>query len=140
MKTFEQYIDEAYNFRLGGSQKKGFNQKIAFADLEKGDDLFYAYINNDGTVHAMRKFTCYEMDYDVKRDELLIWYFQDGLKSGTILEVSKEDINSAIHIRKLGGYRSGMTTIFSTDADAMLEEVNSITKKNYTVDDFAIVK
>ena len=28
MKSFSEYIKEAYNFRLGGSQKKGFNQKL----------------------------------------------------------------------------------------------------------------
>ena len=28
MRSFEQYIKEAYNFRLGGSQKKGFDQNI----------------------------------------------------------------------------------------------------------------
>ena len=43
MRTFEQYIEEAYNFRLGGSQKKGFDQTKAklFKELEKGDIIYW---------------------------------------------------------------------------------------------------
>ena len=40
MRTFEQYIDEAYSFRLGGSQKKGFDQKQTFNELKVGDKVY----------------------------------------------------------------------------------------------------
>lgn len=48
MKTFEQYIKETADFRLGGSQKRGFNQKgfKTFDKLEEGDK-FYVWISND---------------------------------------------------------------------------------------------
>ena len=48
MKTFEQYIKETADFRLGGSQRRGFNQKgfKTFDKLEEGDK-FYVWVSND---------------------------------------------------------------------------------------------
>ena len=45
MKSFEQYIKESYSFRLGGSQRKGFDQteKKSFEELKPGD-VFYAIV------------------------------------------------------------------------------------------------
>ena len=37
----EQNVEEAYNFRLGGSQKKGFNQVKTFGELEEGDNFYW---------------------------------------------------------------------------------------------------
>ena len=44
MLNFEQYLKEAFDFRLGGKQQKGFNQKKTFADLEEGDTFYAAEI------------------------------------------------------------------------------------------------
>ena len=43
MKKFSEYIKESYSFRLGGSQKKGFDQKATktFAELEIGDTFYW---------------------------------------------------------------------------------------------------
>ena len=44
MRTFEQYIDEAYSFRLGGSQNKGYGQAAVenpFEDLKPGDVVYW---------------------------------------------------------------------------------------------------
>jgi len=44
MRTFEQYLREAVDFRLGGSSNKGDAAKKSFKDLEKGDSIFiYIY-------------------------------------------------------------------------------------------------
>ena len=44
MRTFEQYIKEAIDFRLGGSSNKGDAAKKSFKDLENGDSIFiYIY-------------------------------------------------------------------------------------------------
>ena len=42
MKSFSEYIKEAYSFRLGGSQKKGFEQtkQKAFKELEQDEFVF----------------------------------------------------------------------------------------------------
>ena len=47
MKTFSKFLEEAYNFRLGGSSKKGFEQTKykTFADLAL-DEFFYEVCNN----------------------------------------------------------------------------------------------
>ena len=45
MRSFEQYIAEAYNFRLGGSQQKGFGQSKPLSSLEEGDRLFFYHKN-----------------------------------------------------------------------------------------------
>jgi len=49
MKTFEQYIKEIADFRLGGSQKKGFNQNKfkTFDKLEEGDKFYVWGVGND---------------------------------------------------------------------------------------------
>jgi len=39
MRTFEQYIREGVDFRLGGSANKGDNLNV-FSDLESGDKLY----------------------------------------------------------------------------------------------------
>ena len=48
MKSFKQFIEERYSFRLGGSQKKGFDQN-GFKTLDKlvEGDKFYVWISND---------------------------------------------------------------------------------------------
>ena len=45
MLSFEQYVNEAYSFRLGGSQNKGYDQNEVktFGELVRGDDLYIGY-------------------------------------------------------------------------------------------------
>ena len=45
MKSFSDYLSEAYSFRLGGSQRKGFDA-ISFNTL-KNRDFFYMVYNDD---------------------------------------------------------------------------------------------
>jgi len=45
MLNFEQYLKEAFNFRLGGSQQKGLQKALkTFAELEEGDTFYAASI------------------------------------------------------------------------------------------------
>jgi len=56
MKTFEQYIEEAVDFRLGGKDNKGETIFKTFTELSKGD-IFYMYtINNETEQIAERKY------------------------------------------------------------------------------------
>ena len=41
MRTFEEYIREGVDFRLGGSWNKGLNQAKTFDQLEEGDIIYY---------------------------------------------------------------------------------------------------
>ena len=46
MKTFEQYIREAVDFRLGGKSKRGFEDNYRpMRTVKKGDTFYYWYIN-----------------------------------------------------------------------------------------------
>lgn len=58
MKSFSEYLKEAVDFRLGGCQKKGFDQsKVkSFRDLEKGD-VFYFWNKNMGETARERCFS-----------------------------------------------------------------------------------
>jgi len=49
MKSFEQYINEELNFRLGGSSNKGDNLKT-FSELEKGDEFYGWVFKQNGTL------------------------------------------------------------------------------------------
>lgn len=56
MKTFEQYIEEAVDFRLGGKDNKGETLFKTFTELSNGD-IFYMYtINNETEEIAERKY------------------------------------------------------------------------------------
>ncbi len=55
MRSFEQYINEELNFRLGGSSSKGESVKT-FEELEKGDEIhFHAF--EDGELYGSNDFT-----------------------------------------------------------------------------------
>ena len=58
MRTFEQYIEEAYSFRLGGSQKKGFDQNgvKTFRKLEEGDIIYryFKFSGDDGEAETVQ--------------------------------------------------------------------------------------
>lgn len=57
MRSFEQYIDEAFSFRLGGKANKGDNRKT-FSELEKGDKFYGWIFKQNGTlvVHSTYNF------------------------------------------------------------------------------------
>ena len=62
MKSFSEYLKESYGFRLGGSQKRGFNQQpLTFKDLKRGDEVYH-FDNSDGNKIYVYKFD--EIGYD----------------------------------------------------------------------------
>ena len=71
MKTFKQFIDEAYNFRLGGSQKKGFNQPTRLCDMSKGD-TFYWWFGKD----YIGEFEFYKAEV-IKNEKVVKIFFTD---------------------------------------------------------------
>ena len=67
-KTF---IEESYNFRLGGSQRKGFDQKVTFADLAEGESYYIWEPNN-------LKVNEFVIKKIVDRDNYVRFYYDDG--------------------------------------------------------------
>jgi len=49
-------VEESVDFRLGGKQQKGFDQKKTFADLEEGDTLYLGYVYLDKAKVERRTF------------------------------------------------------------------------------------
>ena len=46
MKSFEEYIEEAVDFRLGGKADKGIAAPKTFGELEKGDKIYLYRFEN----------------------------------------------------------------------------------------------
>lgn len=46
MKSFEEFVEESLNFRLGGSANKGATAEKNFSELEVGDKIYYFYFEN----------------------------------------------------------------------------------------------
>ena len=69
MKTFEQYIREAVDFRLGGSENKGDEVEPVFKDLRNGDKLYFHEWKMSNQGDAKFDYT-YEVVVDeVKREK-----------------------------------------------------------------------
>jgi len=64
MKTFEQYINEDLNFRLGGKENKGdYVKHLKFSELEKGDIIYQWCVDTDKNTVVMEfefVFECIE--------------------------------------------------------------------------------
>ena len=62
MKTFEEYIKEAVDFRLGGSANKGVELHKSFEELEKGDKVYFY-----GGVEPSKKIIAFEDVFEVSK-------------------------------------------------------------------------
>ena len=62
MKTFEKYIREAVDFRLGGSANKGVELHKSFEELEKGDKVYFY-----GGVEPSKKIISFEDVFEVSK-------------------------------------------------------------------------
>ena len=76
MKRISDYIKESYNFRLGGSQRKGFDQTEVktFKELEKGD-VYYVWTD--------------DYDKDVYFERTLV---KDPYKEGNTLKLQYDEV------------------------------------------------
>jgi len=83
MRTFEQYIREAVDFRLGGSAKKGDDIK-RFADLEEGDKFYRYSVNVE------------YYSYSKKRDVVKV----EGPEERTVFDVEKRQGYNTIKYEK----------------------------------------
>ena len=79
MKSFEEFVNESVNFRLGGSANKGGG--ITFGELER-DETFYVYIV------PKRKMT---IDEKEKRKVKRVSREQDGKLRLDYISVGRED-------------------------------------------------
>ena len=122
-----EHLNEAYNFRLGGSQKKGFNQAKMFADLEEGDKLYWCQLENDGRIKSIDNVDiCKFKSLEKLKSEnykLDFSYLLNGKKffGNTVLD--KRNLDSTVN-EYYNSHKS--YTIMGTDLDDLLDEL-----KNY---------
>ena len=112
MKSFEEFVEESLNFRLGGSSNKGAAVEKKFSELEVGDKMYYFCFENckqvERTEFIVRDINTY---YDVvefkfndpkaslvlsKKDELenyyYLWEDDDDLQVFTTADRVPDDI------------------------------------------------
>ena len=130
MRTFEQYIDESYSFRLGGSQKKGFDQNYdhmkPFGELENGDTI-YIYSGEHNTIRAVTF-----LEFDEPRINELVFNYKEksknGLESRTIMVwIEKTDLK-LFSIAMNGN-------LYCTNKKLLLEFLNKSHKGSFDEDD-----
>ena len=129
MKTLEQFIKEAYNFRLGGSQWKGFDQTEykTFDELEDGDTFYYASLQSDKDSLWKNKF--YKME---KGEEIASLYYYKGGRNAVELPI--DNLNSSISVETLKYIF--ITHIVATNAEEIIKEIKKLKHKDYTEADF----
>jgi len=125
MRTFKQYIREAVDFRLGGDQKKGFEQNIANSlnDIEVGDILYF-YYNEKHTDLPLREYKVYEIK---KTSQLNIEFYISKDKTASLV-ISKKSANDEYAYTRSG-------SIISVDPDILLEVVKMKYNRSHTIDD-----
>lgn len=67
MRTFEEYIKESINFRLGGKAKSGYNQSsgtsTTFDELKPGDRIYIMLYEPSGNIEWVNKsITTFEIE------------------------------------------------------------------------------
>ena len=128
MRTFEQYIDEAYNFRLGGSQQKGFNQEESktFEELEDGDVL-YVYGSN---WPAPRRVSALKTEKG-KYGSIWLRFKMDDSRIRVELKYDTRKERYKMKPEYEGNVRYVGYTVYSTDLELMLRMLRDW-DKNFT--------
>jgi len=120
MKTFEQYIKETADFRLGGSQKKGFNKNKfkTFDKLEEGDK-FYVWVSNDEKEVLEMTFSLTYDDPNVKN------YITLETSEDEPFLINRDDFESSFSYGELKGNNWCVATTF--------DELQETVKRMYGV-------
>ena len=116
LKNYVLPQNESYSFRLGGSQKKGFNQFTPIDALEEGDKIYYYAAYQDKAYECLVKW--------VEEDKA----FKKGVQFN--VKVIEKDIENTLWVRNpeegsavCVNYRSNekLGAIFATDEDLFLK-------------------
>ena len=119
MKTFEQYIRESVDFRLGGNQQKGFEQTNykSFAELKKGDKFYWFYKRN--TLESCTA-QCYTFSYAKPYEDDQIMLHSNKL--GYVC-INKEQYDLPVFVDEM----HDVTYVASTDYDLFVDTVKEET-------------
>ena len=121
MKTFKQYIEEGYNFRLGGSQQKGFNQAKSFSELEDGD-VFYSWNKDMGETAR----GCY-FSYKTEGRTYSNLYYNDGERH---VIIAKKELDNSFVLPSEVSINTGIMWCIATT----FEELQEVVKETFKID------
>ena len=131
MKSFSEYIKEAYNFRLGGSQQKGFEQtkKKTFDELEKGDNIYRCHIDFDELKYA--EICTFERIDRLKNNEFTIHYKKkNDPRSDNFMKFGMEELDKTISIKRYDYKNHSSIHIISTNEEDLLSKIYELVKEN----------
>ena len=132
MKSFSEYIKEAYNFRLGGSQRKGFGQTEGkpFEKIQVDDTIYFVAKYYDSQAHDA-KVTNAEF---VQRGLKLHFEILDNEHNATFISKSAflkfigNEWKPDSKVLNCGSYISDNFWVISTDIEALADEMRKVLK------------
>jgi len=133
MRTFEQYVREAVDFRLGGSKNKG-NLVKTFRELEKGDEIYFYNVDLNKSECKKFKYTFdhYGSPSWQSKNSTETYMFFSRTSGDTELDsigMSKERMACSIEVSIVA---SNYYKIFSTvdlTEEEVIEKVSNMTKR-----------
>lgn len=133
MRTFEQYLKEAYNFRLGGKANKG-NLVKTFKELEKGDEIYFYNVDLNKSECKKFKYTFdhYGQHSWQSMSNTSIYMFFSRTSGDTELDsigMTKERMSCSIEVSNVA---SNYYKIFSTvdlTEEEVIEKVSNMVKR-----------
>ncbi len=116
MKTFDQYIRETVDFRLGGSANKGDNLN-RFDDLEPGDKFYmYEFDNNLSKTNLVNEYTVTSsLEYVNGKFRIRM---QNVDKKNCNAHIDKDHINDSINVSK-GIFCYYVYSTYNNDEDVL---------------------
>jgi len=132
MRTFEQYIREAVDFRLGGKDGKGEAALKSFRDLERDDIIYYWYISlqkNAVVMHEERHFVGFATNNKV----IKTWVDRNGKIVPMYCDVPA-DIKDKDFTAFIASYSSGNVHLFSTKKLSDEEAVETVLKYKKSIE------
>ena len=137
MRSFEQYIDESYSFRLGGSQNKGYEQnevKIkTFNELEE-DDTFYFWNSSRGEYANEYLFEKLERNYTNLKYSAKIVYKNVLEEDFPFKLISKDALDSTISFPRSTNAKWCIATSFEELVKTVKEKFGINIKGFYSYD------
>ena len=134
MKSFNEYIEESYNFRLGGSQQKGFEQNKplkTFAELEEGDKMYYARIFQNKLDGA----DAYNVIETKKETDVLKIIYA----SGWAREIPIDKANDSVYVYDF--VNNSSKYVVATNEVEFLEKIEELSgTKNAKIKDYTTIK
>jgi len=123
MKTFEEYIREAVDFRLGGKANKGEEWHKTFEELEKGDHVyFYRFKNHELDYSDILTVDKVEKVQELKR-VYIPGFWEYGETKGFV-ELYDDKLDEDFQIRSFDNTFCALYTTYELDKESAIKLYN----------------